>query len=238
MEKSWRGKLQKSSRNQRNDALVMVVVKVVEISKELRMKKLMFLLLALACGIFNAHAQPSSIGGIVPGKTTLEELKSLIDEPKDQIEAIVTIGPSGLNEETKYQEVILKNLDRKRVRFEMKDGVIYRVELSLYLFPEVAVALIGKYGEPKIKKGAIKEVTCQNKLGASFQRFEGEERLFWRENAGIQACFYNSARNCSEDIYRRYVIEHVATVKAIEAAAALKSVNELSGKVKRVQDGL
>jgi hypothetical protein len=168
----------------------------------------------------------TSIAGITPGKTTLEELKILATNPEEV-----------KNRNVQYVE--LKGLNGNAAVIDLNDGVVYRVSITLYSSnPEIAVALTEKYGTPKTKKGGIKEVTCQNGLGASFQRLEGTEYLLWKPNAGVQAYFHRSATDCAKDVFQRYIIEHIATVKILEAAQEAERAKTISNKVDKAKAGL
>lgn len=172
-----------------------------------------------------AHAQPTSIAGITPGETTLETLKTLITEPQKIDNA-------------DFQIVNLIGLDKKMAYTYSKNGVIYRVEFPLSFEQEIKLALISKYGNPKRKQGSIKKVTCQNRLGASFERFEGEERIFWEPKTGIQAYLQRSAHDCASDIYEKYIIEHIQTAKSIEAEKAAERTKKLLDNVNKAKDNL
>jgi hypothetical protein len=174
----------------------------------------------------------TSIAGITPGKTTLEELRNLV------------INPEKLNND--YVNVVdLKGLENKSNKSNKSawiystNGLVYRVRISIYSYePEITVALTEKYGTPKTKKGGIKEVTCKNGLGASFQRLEGTEDLLWKPNAGIQAYFHKWAKDCGEDVFQDYIIEHVATVQTLVAEQEAERAKTISNKVDKAKAGL
>lgn len=128
------------------------------------MRKLISLLvLSLCC--FAASAQPTSFGGITPGTTTREELKSLVKEP-DKV-----------GSEDYFSSLEMKQPEGAHVSGSFQGDVMYALEVSFIYSPELKRALIEKYGLPKIKVGEIRTVTCQNKLGGSFLRLDGREEL-------------------------------------------------------------
>jgi hypothetical protein len=167
------------------------------------------LLIGLSLGCFAALAQPTSLGGITPGQTTREELKSLVNNP----------GRDGAKDYA--YALALKQLDGLSVSVKLHNDIVYEVSVSVDFSPGVALrqALIEKYGQPGIKVGDIRTVTCQNKLGASFQRLEGKEELRWPVKDGVQGAFETRAEECDAYVSREYVLRHVATAKAVELAA-------------------
>ncbi|MDH0427952.1 hypothetical protein [Stutzerimonas stutzeri] len=167
----------------------------------------------------------TSIAGITPGKTTLEDLKNLVVNPS-------TVDSSN------YHIVELKELNNGMAFIKSKDSTVYKVELPVSYNPEIVVALIEKYGAPKIKNGGINEVTCQNGLGASFQRLEGMEDLLWKPNAGTQAYLHKWAKDCGEEVNQTYIIEHIETVKALDLAERAERVKVMSNKVDKAKAGL
>lgn len=172
------------------------------------MKKLL-ILTSLSIGCLATSAQPTSFGGITPGQTTREELKSLVKNPSE-------IGLADY-----AWSVELKQPDGEAVSVEFYHDVVYEVSVSLLsiLSPnELKPALIEKYGKPRTKVGRIRTVTCRNKLGASFDRFDGEEEMRWPVKDGVQGAIRSRARDCAEYIYQDYVLRHLATVKAAELA--------------------
>jgi hypothetical protein len=155
---------------------------------------------------------PTSFGGITPGQTTREELKGLVKNP-NKVDTGGWIGGFELKQPDGISYV--------SARFH--NDIIYEVSVSLNYFfsgpeKELKSALIEKYGRPGIKVGGIRTVTCRNKLGASFERLEGQEELRWPVKDGVQGAFESSAGECAEYVSRSYVLRHVATVKAVEIA--------------------
>lgn len=167
----------------------------------------------------------TSIAGITPGKTTLEDLKSLV------------VDPSKVGNDN-YHIVELKKLNNGMAFIRSKDSIIYKVELPVSYNPEIVVALIEKYGTPKTKKGGINEVTCKNGFGASFQRLEGMEDLLWEANAGTQAYLHKWAKDCGENVNQYYIIEHIETVEALNLAEGAERAKVMSNKVDKAKAGL
>lgn len=182
----------------------------------------------------------TSIAGVTPGKTTLEELRNLVTNP----EKVENRGSFFVD---------LKGLDGRRATVHSENGVVYKVQIPIGLVyraqipvggsgsvghEAIRIALTEKYGTPKIKKGGIKEVTCQNKLGGSFQRLEGEEFLLWKPNEGTQAYFYRYAYECEDYFVEEYILEHIATVQKLEAAKEAERTKRMSDQVDKVRAGL
>lgn len=184
------------------------------------MRKLLLWLSLFFCCI--AAAQPTSFGGITPGKTTLNELKSLFKEDDFIVEKGNFAGQ-------------LKQPERVSISGNFRDDVVYKIEVSIHS-PELKQGLITKYGVPKIKVGSIRTVTCKNKFGASFSRLDGKEELRWPANEGVQGGIERLAGNCGDQIYETYSLRHNATIKAIEAEYAAEARKE-SEKSRRKFDG-
>lgn len=171
------------------------------------MKKLISALsLSLCC--LAASAQPTSFGGITPGQTTREELKSLVKEPQkvgaeDDVSSVEMKQPEGIS-----------------ASFRLRNDVVYEVNVSLDFKSELRRALIEKYGAPSIKVGGIRTVTCKNKLGASFERLDGKEELRWKTKDGVQGGIERWAGNCGEFVFQSYILRHLATITAIEGGKA------------------
>jgi len=173
------------------------------------MKKLL-LLICLSTACVAGFAQPTSFGGITPGQTTREDLKNLLKNP----DAVRTADYVFLGE--------LKQPEGQKISIRLHNNVVYEVTVGLNWFsgPSAALrqALIEKYGQPNIKVGAIRTVTCRNKLGASFERLDGEEELKWAVKDGVQGGVKRWAGECAEQAYQDYKLRHVATVEAVEKA--------------------
>jgi hypothetical protein len=180
-------------------------------------------LLGLSLCSLTAFAQPTSFGGITPGKTSRDELKSLV-EKSDNVGAKNDIS------------VELKHPEGQRATVRLQNDVVYEVEVSLTLQPELKSAVMEKYGQPKIKVGAIRKVTCGNKLGASFERLEGEEERRWPVKDGVQGAINRLAGVCAELIYEDYVLRHVATVKAIDSYKAEQAKKEADERRRKLGD--
>ena len=178
------------------------------------MKKLISLLGLSLCGLA-ASAQPTSFGGITPGTTTREELKSLVQKT----------GAVGTKNDV---TVNLKQPEGQYVVVMLQNDVVYEVWVYLSEYsPGLERALIEKYGQPKIKVGAIRTVTCQNKFGASFERLSGQETLLWPVKDGVQGEIDRLASGCSDHpMYERYLLRHVATVAAVKEKQAEEARGE------------
>lgn len=173
------------------------------------MKKLIALLgFSLCC--LATSAQPTSFGGITPGKTTRAELQSLVKKP-DEIGSKDSFGGTALKQPA---GVLISG------NFEY--DVLYEITVSFFDSPELKQALIEKYGSPTNKVGGIRMVTCGNKFGASFQRLDGSEELRWPVKDGVQGLLSRSAGNCGEYVFEHYVLRHVATAKVRKGAEAEK----------------
>lgn len=167
------------------------------------MKKLTFLLILSLC-CFAASAQPTSIGGITPGKTTLEEMKGLVK---------LGDGIGG----KRYEVVRLALMEDLLAVVMIQNGVVYEVKIDTGYSDVLRQALMAKYGQPKIKVGGIRTVNCQNRFGATFKRYRGEESLLWPVKDGVQGGIeYYTLGECSEYIFERYALRHVAAVEAMK----------------------
>lgn len=180
------------------------------------MRKLLIWLSLFFCCI--AAAQPTSFGGITPGKTTRDELISLVS----------TLSQGASEDSFFYAE--MNQPEGAYISGQLHGDVVYEVDVSLSLSPELKQALLGKYGPPKFKVGSIRTVTCKNKFGASFTRLDGREELRWPVKDGVQGGITRFARSCANGISEHYTLRHNATVKAIEAkeAAQLRKESEES----------
>lgn len=187
------------------------------------MKKLIPLLnLYLFC--LAASAQPTSFGGITPGQTTWKELRFLVND--------------SLNMNTSNDFFVhMSQPEGMPVRVKLQNDVVYSVSLDLNNSPELKQALVEKYGQPKYRFGAIRTITCQNKLGGSFERFEGVERLDWPVNKGVQGAILRGAvTNCAETISEAYTLVHLATEKAIKDNNAEQERKEAEDKRRKLGD--
>lgn len=193
----------------------------------------------------DAPLGPTAIAGVTPGKTTLEDLKSLIKEsatggytPADEI------TPDRLDRDFKkyangQYSAELKNLSGKIVTLFLNNGVVYKVSISTSLEGEaIKTALFEKYGKPTIKTGSMKEITCTNGFGASFHRSEGEVSLQWKPNDGVRAYLHSSSGNCQSNVYESYVVEDIATVKNLAAAKAAQEIKSRTEESEKVKQGL
>ena len=166
----------------------------------IEMKKLLSVLgFSLWC--LAAYAQPTTFGGITPGRTTLVELKEL-----GKIHAI------------NDSQLVLKLPQDTPVSIRHQNGVVYEVKISESFTSEVKSSLIEKYGQPQITEGEIKKVICRNKLGTSFERYEGRKRQLWPIKDGVQGEFeFDTHVGCSTGIAQVYLLKHVATFDSIKA---------------------
>ena len=182
---------------------------------------------------------PTSIGGITPGKTTVDELKSLIsNNDKTMQQSNVETMTKG---DGKLFFVNLRCLNNKSAILNISNHVVYKVDISVNYDPEIVVALVKKYGKPEVKKGAIKIITCQSWLGASVQGYGGREQILWKPSNGIQAYIERAAYGCAQDIENldlNYVVEHIETVQAMEATQAAQRDKAASDRVDKVKGGL
>lgn len=173
----------------------------------------------------NGWSQPKSIGGVVPGKTTSEELRELVADPR------------GVNGDG-FQIVDLKELDNKTAYVYTKDGVVYQVEVGLMFEPEILVALVSKYGKPVKKVGEIKKVVCQNKLGGKFDRIEGSIVEYWKPKEGVQATLVHTASECAESVYTKYIIYHEKTKNEVDKLNREERLKNIGNKVDKINKGI
>ena len=202
------------------------------------MKNLILCICLLLCSL--AQAQPVSFGGITPGKTTREELKSLISEKRESLLDLYK-NKNDVETDRSSESVRLKDLDGIGVTVDFQGDVIYRVEMalsSLWSDADIKSGLLRKYGAPKIKSGGIRTVTCRNGFGASFMRLQGEEELRWPIKNGVQAFFIRNASSCDKYVTETYVIHHVATSKALNAAKLAKEEKQSESKQKKIDAAL
>jgi hypothetical protein len=169
------------------------------------MKKLISLLtLSLCC--FAVTAQPTSLGGITPGQTTLEELKGL-----GNIVGSVT-------GDMRFVHVKLKQLEGTSATVSLQNGVVYEVSIRIDDQHELKPALFTKYGRPQMTFGGLRKIECQNKSGATYDGYEGDERRLWPVRDGVQGEIqFQPGVRCSGLILEMYVLKHVATVLAMQA---------------------
>ena len=204
------------------------------------MKNLIFCICLLLCSL--AQAQPVSFGGITPGKTTREELKSLISEKSERLSMLgLDKDKNDVEIDLSSESVRLKDLDGIFVTVDFQGDVIYRVKLrlsGLWSDADIKSGLLRKYGDPKIKSGGIRTVTCRNGFGASFMRLQGEEELRWPIKNGVQALFIREASNCDKYVTETYVIHHVATSIVLNAAKLVKEVKQAESKRKKIDAAL
>lgn len=158
-----------------------------------------------------ASAQPTSFGGVTPGKTTREELKSLVKEPQKVGAEDFALG------------IQMKQPEGISASFHLLNDVVYKVSVSLNFQPELGRALIEKYGDPSIKVGGLRAVTCKNQFGASFLRIEGNQELRWEAKDGIQGVIRRFAGDCAEKVFQSYELRHLETITAIEGGQAEKA---------------
>jgi hypothetical protein len=171
------------------------------------MKKLISALSLFLCCLA-ASAQPTSFGGITPGQTTREELKSLVKEPQK------------VGAEDSLSSMELKQPEGIDASFRLRNDVVYEVTVGISFKDELRQALIEKYGAPSIKVGGIRTVTCKNNFGASFERLAGKEELRWKVKDGVQGAIGRFAGDCGLFVIQSYILRHLATITAIEGGKA------------------
>lgn len=193
------------------------------------MKKLLLLVSFSICCV-TASAQPTSFGGITPGQTTREEMKSLVKDPSE-LDKKSDVIPTFVD---------LKQPDGQHVSVMFHNDIVYEVSVafreSFTSWNELKPALIEKYGRPRIKVGGIRTVTCRNKLGATFQRLDGREELRWPVKDGVQGAITRWAPSCTDSIDEQYELRHVATVKAKERAEVEQERKEKEEKRRKLGD--
>lgn len=182
-------------------------------------------LLSLSFCCLASIAQPTSFGGITPGKTSREELKSLVQKS----------GDVGLKD---FVITDLKQLEGQKVFVLLQNNVVYQVLTLSSISSELKQALFDKYGQPNVKIGAIKTVNCQNNFGATFERVEGSEELRWPVKDGVQGVIQRVAGKCSERIGETYVLSHIATVQVMEKKSKEKTSKELEEKLRKLGGAL
>lgn len=204
------------------------------------MKNLIFCICLLLCSL--AQAQPVSFGGITPGKTTREEVKSLISGKSGRLSMLgLDKDKNDVETDLSSESVSLKDLDGISVTVDFQGDVIYRVKWMLSDWgsdADIKFGLLRKYGTPKIKSGGIRTVTCRNGFGASFMRLQGEEELRWPIKNGVQALFIRKASSCDKYVTETYVIHHVATSNALNAAKIAEEEEQSKSKRKKIDAAL
>lgn len=189
------------------------------------MKKLIFLFILSLC-VLGVSAQPTSFGGITPGKTTREELKSLV-MPKGGH----SVGGSD------REEVLLKQPEGEVAVVQFKNNVVFRV--STTLTPGLKEALYEKYGRPQTITGNLRTVNCRNKLGASFERFQGFENSLWPVKDGVQGKITRiAAFDCAETLYTFYALTDVATETALKEKQAEEATRNAEKQRSKYEDAL
>lgn len=167
------------------------------------MKKLIPLIcLSLFC--LAASAQPTSFGEITPGKTTREELKSLVKKPGD-------VGSKDY-----FFNTELKQPAGVQVSGHFENDVVYTLSVSFFDARELKQALIEKYGNPPNQFGSFRRVMCRNILGAFIEGLAGKEERRWLAKDGVQGVIKRSAYDCSPDAAEVYELRHLATIQALE----------------------
>ena len=188
-------------------------------------KNFIFIVLVLFLNFISlVQAQPVSIAGIYPGKTTLDELKELVENPNE------------VENKNDTHRVSLKALDNTRALISSYNEIIYEISIDLDL--EISVSLITKYGKPRRTVGEIKKVVCRNGFGAKFDRLNGERREFWNQKEGVQAVLVHTARGCAEDINSEYIIYNLAIKKKLESARNMESIKEIESKINKLNKGI
>ncbi len=181
------------------------------------------LIIAL-CGfqMLIAWAQPVSISGITPGRTTIADLKDLLVDGGD-----VKDGEN---------LVSLKELG-KLAEIKINNGVVYEVKLSLMSNRDILSALKTKYGEPKNISGKVRSIKCQNGLGASFDGYEGAQLESWPVKEGVVASIeWVAAYKCAKFAVPTYYLRHVETNKQINEILMKEKnqkENDEMGKLKK-----
>jgi hypothetical protein len=179
---------------------------------------------------FPANAQPTSIAGITPGKTTLEELKVLVRDPKE------------LEDRKKsYFFVKLSQFDGAPFTvIHQQNGIVYEVKVSVYAGEAMLNALFQKYGEPTRKIGKFGTTKCSNKMGATFEYLSGTESLLWPAKSGIQALVKTEADgdSCKESISSYYILRHIETVEAINKKSAEEARQKSESAINKIKDAL
>lgn len=188
------------------------------------MKKILFLI-TLAAGTLAAYAQPTSFAGITPGKTTREELKSLLVEPTTMYS--VDFG--------KYA---LKQPDGMKVSIRFHNDVVYELKVDFDEYPhtyDLIRALMDKYGVPKTSTGEMSMQTCRSKSGHSHPAFIGATHRPWPAKDGVQGAVHERADGCPNGFIKRdYLLRHLPTFEALELAKleqARKDVEERRRKL-------
>lgn len=183
-------------------------------------------LLGISLFSLAVSAQPTSFGGITPGKTSREELKSLAQESD-----VVGIGNKD------HISIHLKQPEGQDVMLKLQNGVVYEVMLAFHWGEyELKSALIEKYGQPKIKVGTIRHVTCKNQLGASFERVDGTEEWRWPVKDGVQGALRFVAMDCAQEPVQGYVLRHVATFVIKESYRLEQERKEAEEKRRKLGD--
>lgn len=187
-----------------------------------------FLCLIFLCG--NAMAQPTSVAGITPGKTTIEELSGLVD-----VDGIIS---KKLSEGANYTRI--RSMNRRSATLMILNGVVYKVDISLAYEDNANFidALIEKYGRPGNVLGSIDKVICQNKMGAKFERYQGLKREMWPENSGVQALIQWRADECDYSASPSYILYHSKTVNEMELKKNQEDARIRDEKMNKIKEAL
>lgn len=188
------------------------------------MKRL--IVLAFGFWVFNSLAQPTSLAGINPGRTTLEELKNLV-QPDGRL-------TKNIGEGNNYVKITA--LDGRSATVEVLNGVVYRVRTYIIFDNTLLDALIAKYGKPTEIIGSIDKVVCENKLGGKFDRVQGVRRELWPQKDGVQAEVELYAGECSQSATSSYIINHLQTIEEIKRKVREEEDKIKSDKINKVKD--
>lgn len=188
------------------------------------MKRL--IVLAFGFWVLNSLAQPTSLAGITPGKTTLEQLNNLV-QPDGMLTKKIGEGNNSVK---------IPTLNGRSASVDVLNGVVYRVKTYIIFNNTLLDALTEKYGKPSEIIGSIDKVVCENKIGGKFERVQGVRRELWPQKDGVQAEIEWHAGECANSAIPSYIINHVQTIEEIRKRVREKEEKIKMDKINKVKD--
>jgi hypothetical protein len=185
--------------------------------------KMLFFSILFSFG--SAVAQPTSIAGITPGKTSIEELRNLA-EPNVPISKKIEEGTSFVR---------IKALDKSAL-VKTKNGVVYWLNIFTKADDDLLKVLNSKYGKPQKVVGEISKVICQNKFGAREERVEGVRFEFWPSKDGVQALIEWRAGECDYSATPSYTLYDINIFNGEEIKRKHQEDKIKDEKLNRIKD--
>lgn len=208
------------------------------------MRKLVLLFSIFLC-CFTIYAQPISIAGITPGKTTRLDLMRLIRDGK-------FVKIDNYNIYGNFEELVYLNQLDQPVGLFFRNDIVFEIRVSLF-DQSLKQTLIEKYGKPRVVGGRVREYDCSNDFqyelswsqadaieedrivrgeeslntreeGSLILTGRGVESLQWPVKDGIRAAIRRRMNACPRRasnssyipiIWETYILRHVATVEEL-----------------------